>query len=445
MDQTGGVLAFEGHVEDNVFQDSALVNDGHLTQSQINEGFTSTLSADVWFWNSIENTLTLKQTITGDDGTITTQSRTINDHDPTRNMNGGTFTNYTDSYIQSPNSQTDITIRAELYNQGDGTNNDNYHRGPDVDNVQLSVTTLGETTNCQQLGTCTSAGTDLNEALTFFEEIEQIIEIAEELVPEAIEEIFFEAVEIQELPFEILPEIIEVVEIQEEIQEQIIEEALVLNLYEEPQTEQQVATEIESPEELVEARESLNNETESEEIIVAEEPEVAREEPAITEPAREDPDPEPASNTTEEPEPRESTEIASSEVSTESSTEERGAEAESPSVGSIDIEDVAKKVAEKIESAEKQMQITQAIVARAMIDDSKVAVFTDNQTDFFKGQREFDGGNYYETREYIDTRNLYAQNQNVYDDPVANYQKNLQDKIDNRIRAEEHLRRIRGF
>ena len=36
-DNTGGVLAFEGHTEDNVYQDSALVGDGHLTQSQINE------------------------------------------------------------------------------------------------------------------------------------------------------------------------------------------------------------------------------------------------------------------------------------------------------------------------------------------------------------------------------------------------------------------------
>ena len=194
MDTSGGVLAFEGHTDDNVFQDSALVGDGHLTQSQINEGFTSTLSADVWFWNSIENTLTMKQTITAADGTVTTQTRTINDHDPNRNFNGGTFTNYTDSYTQNPNSQTDFTIRAELYNQGDGSNNDNYHRGPDVDNVQLSITTLGITTSCQQLGTCTSAGTDLNEALDLkddttgidlFEQIDQNVEQAIEDFQEA--------------------------------------------------------------------------------------------------------------------------------------------------------------------------------------------------------------------------------------------------------------------
>ena len=186
-DSSGGVLAFEGHTEDNVYQDSALVGDGHLTQSQINEGFTSTQSADVWFWNSIENTLTLKQTITAADGTVTTQTRTINDHDPNRPFNGGNFENYTNVYTQNPNTQTDFTIRTELYNQGDGSNNDNYHRGPDVDNVQLSITTLGQTTSCQQLGTCTTAGTDLNEALDFtddstgmdlFESIDQNVETA---------------------------------------------------------------------------------------------------------------------------------------------------------------------------------------------------------------------------------------------------------------------------
>ena len=73
MDDTGGVLAFEGHTEDNVYQDVDLVGDGHLTQPEINQGFTSTMSADVWFWNSIENTLTLKQTVTGSDGSVSTQ------------------------------------------------------------------------------------------------------------------------------------------------------------------------------------------------------------------------------------------------------------------------------------------------------------------------------------------------------------------------------------
>jgi len=189
-DSSGGVLAFEGHTEDNVYQDQSLVGDGHLTQSQINEGFTSTQSADVWFWNSIENTLTLKQTITASDGTVTTQTRTINDHDPTRPFNGGNFENYTNVYTQSANTQNDFTIRTELYNQGDGSNADNYHRGPDVDNVQLSITTAGTTTvvvtPCFVLGTCTTIGEDIDEAVNLetddgidlFEDIDTKVETA---------------------------------------------------------------------------------------------------------------------------------------------------------------------------------------------------------------------------------------------------------------------------
>ena len=140
MDDSGGVLAFEGHEEDNVYQDVDLVGDGHLTQSEVNQGFTSTMGADVWFWNSIENTLTLKQTVTGSDGSVSTQVREINDHHPNRTMNGGTFTNYTNVYTQGSNTQTDFTIRAELYNETAGTTYDNYHRGPDVDNVTLDIT-----------------------------------------------------------------------------------------------------------------------------------------------------------------------------------------------------------------------------------------------------------------------------------------------------------------
>ena len=140
MDDSGGVLAFEGHEEDNVYQDVDLVGDGHLTQQEINQGFTSTMGADVWFWNSLENTLTLKQTVTGSDGSVSTQVREINDHDPNRNFNGGEFTNYTNVHIEGSNTQTDITIRAELYNETAGTTYDNYHRGPDVDNVTLDIT-----------------------------------------------------------------------------------------------------------------------------------------------------------------------------------------------------------------------------------------------------------------------------------------------------------------
>ena len=166
---SGGVLAFEGDPNGSIYQDVDLVGDSHLTQSQINEGFTSTMSADIWFWNNTENTTTLKQTITAGDGTVTTQIRDINDHDPNRAGNGGQWNNYTDSYTHNTNTQTDFTIRAEVSNDTAGTGNDGAHRGPDVDNIQLSITTAGVQsstfTSCEELGTCTSAGEAVNDAV----------------------------------------------------------------------------------------------------------------------------------------------------------------------------------------------------------------------------------------------------------------------------------------
>ena len=228
MDTSGGVWAGEGHTDDNIYQDVDLVGDGHLTKSQINEGFTSTQSADVWFWNNIENTFTLKQTITSADGTVTTQTRVINDHNPSRPFNGGTFTNYTNVYTESANSQTDYTIRAEMYNETAGTAYDNTHRGPDVDNMQLSITTAGTTTvvvtPCAVLGTCTSAGEDIADAVDLttddgvdlFEDLDTKIEDAIEDFEEVEVAPIIETVllieddfgEIEEIKFEDLPEFI---------------------------------------------------------------------------------------------------------------------------------------------------------------------------------------------------------------------------------------------
>ena len=179
QDITGGVYAFEGDPADNVYQDTDLVGDGHLTKAQINEGFTSTMSADIWFWNSLRNTLTLKQTITDSDGNVTTQTRIIIDHDPSRRMNGGSWSNETNVYTHSSNTADDITIRAEMYNDTTIQSYDNLHYGPDVDNFELSITTAGGTSTSTSSTSstvvtlcadrdppaCTSAGDDIADAI----------------------------------------------------------------------------------------------------------------------------------------------------------------------------------------------------------------------------------------------------------------------------------------
>ena len=209
---SGGVLAFEGDPNGSIYQDVDLVGDSHLTQSQINEGFTSTMSADIWFWNSVENTLTLKQTITAGDGTVTTQTRNINDYDPNRSTNSGQWNNQTDSYTHNANTQTDFTIRAEVYNNTAGTGNDGAHWGPDVDNVQLSITTAGVNTTtitpCSELGTCTDAGNDIADAVDLkTSDGKDLFLDLDNKVDDAFKEIDkMEEVKIEEIKFEVIVE-----------------------------------------------------------------------------------------------------------------------------------------------------------------------------------------------------------------------------------------------
>jgi len=60
-------------------------------------------------------------------------------------------------------------------------------------------------------------------------------------------------------------------------------------------------------------------------------------------------------------------------------------------------------------------------------------------------QLSIDGGSYDEQREYIDARNIYTENQNKYRDPLDKHQANVQEAVDEVIRSEIHLRRIRGY
>ncbi len=321
MDDSGGVLAFEGHEEDNVYQDVDVVGDGHLTQSQMNQGFTSTMGADVWFWNSLENTLTLKQTVTGADGSVSTQVREINDHDPNRSMNGGTFTNYTNVYIQGSNTQTDITIRAELHNETAGTTYDNYHRGPDVDNVTLSLTYRDLPPISEDAQEAIDDIVDVIDDIPedFFEEEftfdDEIIII--DLLPEAVpEEITFEDIESFE-EFEEMFIVEEEMEIVEEAEIEVIEEEEIEVAEMEAEAEAEPTMEIEE-EAPIEETEEPTKEVQNEETMedagesMEEEPE---NEESVSEASKDE------DETTEEAEPdsqeSEDTEIQTAEAGDE--------------------------------------------------------------------------------------------------------------------------------
>ena len=378
QDITGGVYAFEGDPADNVYQDTDLVGDGHLTKSQINEGFTSTQSADIWFWNSLKNTLTIKQTITDSDGNVTTQTRVIVDHDPTRSTNGGSWSNETNVYTHSANTANDITIRAEMYNDTDGTTYDGSHQGPDVDNFELSITTAGGTSSSSTSSTvvtlcadrtpptCTTAGDDVADAIEEIgdavtgddgQSIDQLIEtiVENEIinVNPVIEEVYivqtviaveddFGAVEdltVQDFVQESFTAIIEEEGLQEEFQDALSDEGI---------TEQEFFEAVANEMEQEFAESGVENITSTNTDPLPVEETAVEEAPAETETVNtteesvetetEPTESEPSTETSSEPETSE-TETESTESETESSENEATEQEESNSDDEQSVED----------------------------------------------------------------------------------------------------------
>ena len=112
----------------------SLTDDAGLSKTQINAGFSSTLGADIWFWSGVNSTVTLRQTLTDDNGNVITQHRNITS---ARNNN---YTNYTDTIIVNSNSQQNYNITASLENVSPGYSS-YQHVGPDIRNPSLLVTT----------------------------------------------------------------------------------------------------------------------------------------------------------------------------------------------------------------------------------------------------------------------------------------------------------------
>jgi len=146
----------------------------------------------------------------------------------------------------------------------------------------------------------------------------------------------------------------------------------------------------------------------------------------------------------------EGTEVASTDgQDTESSNaeveESRDSESSREINTTVSVESIERKVNETIKRVDQRLITTSLIVAKAMESPLSIDNYGQTNNNIFKNQPNIDGGDYYDEREFIDVRNIYNENQSIYGDIVAEYQETLQTSIDNRIRAEEHLRRIRGY
>ena len=114
----------------------SLKDDVGMTEAQIQNGWHSTLGADIWHWNTATSTTTMTQTITDSAGNVTTQTRDVVLTSCGR-TNCGSYDTYTDVYIQSPNTATDFQI-AVRFDFAESSNR-NYHWAVDIKNPTLDI------------------------------------------------------------------------------------------------------------------------------------------------------------------------------------------------------------------------------------------------------------------------------------------------------------------
>jgi len=168
----------EGYVENT--EAYSLVDDVGISADQLNNGFTSNQSAKVWFWNSNDQDVVMKQIITNSDGNVTTQTKTITGSCAT--FNGCSFQNTgNNTYSIGSNSQTDFDIKTRFEFNSSPSGSASYsgsHRAADLKQPVLTVTYDD-----------TVLDTETTDAL---DDVEEALEDLQEEVFEDMEEFFFE-------------------------------------------------------------------------------------------------------------------------------------------------------------------------------------------------------------------------------------------------------------
>jgi len=166
----------EGYVENT--EAYSLVDDVDISADQFNNGFTSNQSAKVWFWNSNNQDVVMKQIITNSDGNVTTQTKTVTGSCAT--FNGCSFQNTgNNTYSIGSNTQTDFDIKARFEFNSSPSGSASYsgtHRAADLKQPVLTVT-YDDTVLEQD---ATDALDDVEEALDdlqgeVFEDMEEFI------------------------------------------------------------------------------------------------------------------------------------------------------------------------------------------------------------------------------------------------------------------------------
>ncbi len=465
----------------------------YLTEDQIQYGWSSTLGADIWHWNNLSSETDMIQTITASDGTVTTQKRTVAFSQITP------YQTYTSTYIEGMNVNTNynINVKFDFRESSESLS----HQAVDLKNPTLVIDY-----EPNPIFLSTAQETDIATAVEFVEEATDIeliefepdeysFELYEtpEIILTAIEEIYIEPLATVE---EINTGVIDVFNVPLAT-EQFDTEIEMEIAYDSQENFTEIATEIQIDEAFIETRENFEAQTTliedyfteevaSNETIIEPEPEEIVERPADNETTIVSDD---TTSVVEEissedqnlsGQPEAETLVVSEEINSErnevdgerEATADRdsdvgnettaGAEEniesgnqeveesrnETVSGGNnrvITIEEIRKKVNETIKRVDQRLVATSIIVAKTMQTNHDLDNYSNVNKNIFNEQLQIDGGEYFETRNYIDTRDIYADISYGDQDVVQRYQEKVQEATDERIRAEEHLRRIRGY
>ena len=124
-----GNLTIAGVHNGTVESDTVSLNSVDINKESLNEGFTVTGGADIWFWNSYSQSVTQTIKAVDDNGNTITQTRVINGI-----QNG--YQTYTDQLIVNSNTQQDYDVNLKYSFSVPGTSG---HYGADLKNPSLTV------------------------------------------------------------------------------------------------------------------------------------------------------------------------------------------------------------------------------------------------------------------------------------------------------------------
>jgi len=172
---TGIIAGTDGGYVENT-EAYSLVDDVGVSTDQLSNGFTSNQSGKVWFWNSNNQNIILKQTITNSDGDVTVQTKTVTGSCAT--FNGCSYQDTgNNTYSVGSNSQTDYNIKTRFEFNSTASGSASYsgtHRAADFKQPVLTITyddTVLDTETSTALDNVEEALEDLQEEV--FEDMEE--------------------------------------------------------------------------------------------------------------------------------------------------------------------------------------------------------------------------------------------------------------------------------